>query len=267
MCFFTLQPASQGDVPLISVASIYRYPIKGFSPERLASVQVTAGETLPGDRLYAIENGPGKFDPTKPRHLPKVNFFMLMRNAQLASLDTHFDDAAQRFEICRDGQMLAHGQLNTPAGRAAIEGFLSATFGDTLRGAPKVVHAQGHSFSDVKEKCIHIITRASLRRLESVVGRNLSATRFRPNLVLDGTEPWQEFAWLGRRVTAGDVTLRVFKRTQRCAAVDVDPDSGARDTDLLQDLRRTWGHSDFGVYATIEASGTLREGTELKVSD
>ena len=68
------------------IVSIYRYPVKGLSPEPLASVRVAAGETLPFDRAWAIENGPSKFDPAAPRHLPKIAFLMLMRNERLAAL-------------------------------------------------------------------------------------------------------------------------------------------------------------------------------------
>ena len=66
--------------------ALYRYPVKGLTPEQLENVQLTPGETLPFDRAYAIENGPGRFDPDAPRHLPKINFLMLMRDERLATL-------------------------------------------------------------------------------------------------------------------------------------------------------------------------------------
>ena len=70
-----------------TVAALYRYPIKGMTPEPLQRVSLVADGTMPFDRAYAIENGPGRFDPDAPRHLPKINFVMLMRNERLASLD------------------------------------------------------------------------------------------------------------------------------------------------------------------------------------
>ena len=48
------------------IDAIYRYPVKGLSPQRLARVALAAGQTLPADRLYAIENGPSGFDPARP---------------------------------------------------------------------------------------------------------------------------------------------------------------------------------------------------------
>ncbi len=44
------------------IASLYRYPVKGLSPEALDSADLEAGGHFPGDRLFAIENGPSGFD-------------------------------------------------------------------------------------------------------------------------------------------------------------------------------------------------------------
>src|SRR5437868_4511760 len=57
-----------------SIAALYRYPVKGLSAERLASTRLRAGETIPADRLYAVENGPSGFDPAAPAYLPKLRF-------------------------------------------------------------------------------------------------------------------------------------------------------------------------------------------------
>src|ERR1700751_5272844 len=84
---------------MAKVRSIYRYPIKGLSPEPLAHVALSPAETLPGDRLYAIENGPSPFDPVHRPYLPKQHFLMLMRNESLAVLRTSFDLATHTLTI------------------------------------------------------------------------------------------------------------------------------------------------------------------------
>jgi uncharacterized protein YcbX len=47
-------------------SAIYRYPVKGLSPDRLSRTTLVAGQTIPCDRLYAVENGPSGFDPRTP---------------------------------------------------------------------------------------------------------------------------------------------------------------------------------------------------------
>src|SRR6185503_2077110 len=115
-----------------TIQSIYRYPVKGLSPKALPRVALTVGGTLPADRAYAIENGPTGFDPAHPAYFPKQRFLMLMRNERLA----------------------ARGDLRTAEGRAAIEAFMASFCADELKGPPKVLAGEGHSFSDVAKKVV-----------------------------------------------------------------------------------------------------------------
>src|SRR5271169_1390504 len=131
------------------IASLYRYPVKGLSPEPLPHVALEVGQTFPADRRYAIENGPSGFDPEAPAWLPKVYFLMLMRNERLAGLQTHFEDHTHRLTIRKDGEVAARGDLETAEGRAAIEQFFAANFAGELKGPPKVLSSEGYSFSDV----------------------------------------------------------------------------------------------------------------------
>ena len=88
-------------IPPAQIASLYRYPVKGLSPEPLASAALAAGQTLPADRRYAIENGPSGFAPADPKWMSKAHFLMLMRDEWLAALQTHFDDASNVLTIVR----------------------------------------------------------------------------------------------------------------------------------------------------------------------
>lgn len=247
------------------IAAIYRYPVKGMTPERLEKVAVAAGQTLPFDRAYAIENGGPRFDPEAPAHLPKINFLMLMRDERLAALDARFDEADRTLTIHRAGKQVARGALETKLGRQMIEQFLAAYMQAELRGAPKVVSAPGHSFSDVAARCVHIVNLASVRDLERVTGKTIDPLRFRPNVVLDGLPAWQEFTWIGKRLTIGNVALDVFKRTQRCDATNVDPRTAARDMAIPSWLMRHFGHNDFGVYAMVATAGSLENGATVEV--
>lgn len=240
-----------------SVRGLYRYPIKGLSPEPLERMPLRAGETAPFDRAYAIENGQGRFDAEHPAHLPKINFLMLMRNERLATLRSEFNDETQTLTIYRAGKQVARGELTTPLGRKMIEQFLAAYMQNELRGAPHIVSAPGHSFSDVAAKCLHIVNLASLRELERSVGRSINPLRFRPNVIIDGADPWSEFNWSGKPLQIGGVRLAFIKRTQRCAATNVDPDTGQRDMAIPAALQRAYGHDDFGIYARVVTDGEI----------
>jgi uncharacterized protein YcbX len=232
---------------------LYRYPIKGLTPERLEQVSLTARETLPFDRAYAIENGPGRFDPDAPRHLPKINFMMLMRDERLATLRSQFDDATETLTIFRDGKQVARGQLTSRIGRQLIEQFMASYMKAELRGPPRIVHAPGHSFSDVAAKCVHIVNLASVRefeRMQGTAGRSAALPRqpvYRRGGAVGGVR-------LARQAAASrPAELAVFARTQRCEATNVDPATGARDMAIPAWLQRSVGHSDFA--STPRSSG------------
>ncbi|MEC9367885.1 MAG: MOSC domain-containing protein [Pseudomonadota bacterium] len=246
------------------VTDIFRFPVKGLGADPLDQVSLSAGETLPLDRAYAVENGPGRFDPENPEHLPKVAFLMLMRNERLAALETRFEEDGHVLTILRNDRQVAKGSLVTPIGRQLIEQFLAGYMGSDLRGAPRIVCAPGHSFTDMSEKCVHIVNLASLRELERALGKPVDPLRFRANFYVELHEPWIEFAWLGQELGLGDARLNVFERTGRCEATAVDPKSGARNMAITAALTRTWGHDDFGVYAKVTAPGRVSRGSSIE---
>ena len=248
------------------VTALYRYPVKGLSPDPLQTVACSAGEVLPFDRAFAIENGPSRFDPAAPKYLPKTYFLTLMRDERLATLKTEFEEATETLTVLRDGKAVARGQLNDPTGRRIIEQFFSAYMNFSLRGAPKILQGAAHSFSDVPVKCVHIVNLASVRELERAVGRAVDPLRFRANIYFDGDfEPWSELSWLDKELEIGGVRLTVIDRTKRCEATNVNPDKGIRDMTIPTKLLRTWGHSDFGIYAKIATGGDLSVGDSVAV--
>ena len=103
-----------------SIRGIYRYPVKGLSPQALERVRLSVGQTIPADRLYAIENGPSGFDPAAPAYFPKQRFLMLMRNERLAALHTDYDEASHTLAVHAENREVVRGDLRTPGGRAAV---------------------------------------------------------------------------------------------------------------------------------------------------
>src|SRR3954470_17810970 len=99
------------------VHAIYRYPVKGLTPEPLSRTRLDVGATVPADRRYAIENGPSAFDPAAPRHHPKTRYLMLMKNERLARLRPRYDDESHTLVIVSEGREAARGELGTPQGR------------------------------------------------------------------------------------------------------------------------------------------------------
>jgi len=251
--------------PPAQIAGLYRYPVKGMSPEPLAKVTLEVGQTLPADRRYAIENGPSGFDPADPKWLVKAYFLMLMRDEWLATLHSHFDDATHVLTIRRDGAVAVQGNLETAEGRAAIERFITENYAGSIKGPPRILSSEGYSFSDIARKVVSIINLGSVQAIENMVGQPVHPLRFRANLYVSGWPAWHEFDLLDQTVAIGDVRLKVVKRIVRCAAVNVDPDTAARDLEIPQALMQRLGHNECGIYAEVIAGGAIGVGDIIAV--
>ena len=249
----------------IEIEALYRYPLKGFSPEPLAAVDLTPGETIPFDRAFAIENGPSGFDPASPIYLPKIRFLMLMKNESVAEVQSHFDEATATLTFSEPGRPDVAARVDTPEGAAAIEAWVSERFAADLRGAPRFLRAPGHSFSDVAKKVVHLVNLATVRALAYEIGRPVDPLRFRANLYVDGLPAWEELDLIDRRFTIGGVTLEAVKRTQRCAATNVDPATAERDMQIPRTIMGLRGHSDCGIYLSVVTPGRIARGDTVTI--
>lgn len=248
---------------IATVAQIYRYPVKGMTPELLTQVPMTPGEGLPNDRRYALHVGNNPFDPIAPQWMAKTNFLMLMRDERLAKLRTRFDDATGILTVDRDGKTVVRGNLADAAGRMVLEQFFAAFMGGDIRRHPRVVEAPGHMFSDVAAKVISVIGLASVADLERVLRGRVDPLRFRANVYVEGLGAWGEFDLVGKQVRLGSATLEILKRIDRCAATDVDPSTGIRDLRTVALLEQHFGHNDCGVYARVVSGGDIKKGDLL----
>ena len=246
------------------IQAIYRYPVKGLSPQILQRARLTTGQTIPADRLYAIENGPIGFDPAAPAYFPKQRFLMLMRNERLATLRTEFDEPTHTLTVRWQGAEAARGDLRAPQGRKTIEDFFARFCADELRGPPKVLQGEDHSFSDVARKVVSIINLASVAAVEGAVGLPVNPLRFRANIYVSGWPAWREFDLLDQTITIGkSARARIVKRITRCAATDVDPDTGIRDLTIPRTLLDNFDHTDCGVYAEVTVAGEITRGDAI----
>jgi uncharacterized protein YcbX len=255
--------------PKALIDAIYRYPVKGLSPQPLARTALSIGKTIRADRLYAIENGPTGFDSAAPSYFPKQRFLMLMRNERLAALRTDYDEATHILTIHADGREAARGDLRTKEGRLAIEAFFRRFMPAELNGPPKVLTGEGpsgvaHSFSDVAKKVVSIINLASVAAIEAVIGRQVDPLRFRGNIYVSGWPAWHEFDLLDGEIEIGTkARLKVVKRIVRCAATNVEPGTGIRDLTIPKTLLQSFGHGDCGIYAEVIESGDIAVGDRL----
>jgi len=256
-----------------TIATLYRYPVKGLSPEPLARVRLSPGECLPEDRRFAVALASTRFDPERPEWLAKTHFAMLMRDEKLARLNTRFDAATAELTIVQDGRVVLRASLTEPAGRAAIGDFLGGFLGDSVARPLRIVAAPGHAFADARrkpnastDKYVSLINLHSIAALAVKMAATIDPLRFRANVYFTGDAPaWRELGWLGATLKIGATRLRVISAITRCAATQVNPVTAARDLDVPAALVREFGHNLMGIYAEVVTGGDIAVGEAIDI--
>lgn len=245
----------------VTLAHLYRHPIKGHGREELASVVLSEGRALPGDRVWAVAHEAAR--PGAPGEwMPCANFARGAKAPALMAITSELDAAAGRVTLHHPDRGSHSFRPDDPAD---LPGFLAwvRPLNPADRAQPAAILRADQALTDTDYPSVSILSLTSNRVLGQRMGRDLSLHRWRGNLWLEGLAPWEEFDLIGREIAIGAARLRVTERITRCKATTVNPETGRVDADTLGALEQGYGHTDFGVYAVVTAGGTVRTGDEV----
>jgi uncharacterized protein YcbX len=217
------------------IVDIYRYPVKSLRGHRLCQTSIER-IGLEGDRRWLVVDEGYRFMTI--RQTPAMAQIevdvtpggVLLRHPahgeQVVSTPSRF---APRVAVSIWKDIVEARRCDTDADR-----FLSRVLGKNVSlvyladpNARPVDPAFGEandavSFADGYP--ILLVATASLADLSKRIGSDVSVGRFRPNLVVEGSQPWAEDSW--REIRIGAVRMRVVKPCGRCVVTTRDPDSG-----------------------------------------
>jgi uncharacterized protein YcbX len=233
------------------ISEINRYPVKSFAGESLqASIIEPYG--LYGDRIHAFIDGKGKgWDSfITARTIPD----MLAYKAELIG-----EGAANEFPkvyiTSPDGQVFNWDE-------ALLEDIQKCT---STPMSMMSYTTQTPELMAVDTGSILIISDATLRHLEKIWGKPLDKRRFRANLIVSLYDnAFDESMWIGKRLLLGGAELQVDIHCKRCSMITMDPDTLERDSSLLKKVNEEM-NLNFGVYASVKRTGSIRVGEKVYV--
>ncbi len=237
------------------LAQIWRHPIKAIGRESLERVTLSAGNWLPEDRLWAVAHERSKL--TGNGWEKKVNFLRGVTDPNLMAVTCTLDDATGRISMSHPevGVLEFHPETEPDV----FLNWVRQVWSSDLPAPTGLYRASDAHLTDVPDAWVAIGSLSSNRALSQRMGQELSPDRWRANLWLEGTVPWEEKEWVGKTLRIGDVTLKVACEITRCKATMANPETGRRDADTLGALDAL-GHQEFGLYAEVIEGGTLRVG-------
>ena len=253
------------------VAALYRYPLKGFTPEECEALTVLDEGRIAGDRVLGI-----RFADTEAADNAwsrKTGMVALINTPGLARLQTRFDEPTFRLQISLGTAVLVDEVLN-PEGRKRIGAVLAdyvLKLGENpLTGHPErlplrvIGDGRAPRYHDEEAGRVTLHGRGSLQALQAALGNEVSELRFRSNIAVDGLGAWEEQNWVGRKIRIGAVEFDVVKPKTRCLATHANPKTGERDMPILTTLTQKVGQENPTFAVAILPSGA---GGQIRVGD
>jgi uncharacterized protein YcbX len=266
----------------VSLSAIHIFPIKSCAPLVLNEA-VVEPRGLARDRRWMIVDAAEKF--VTGRQQSRLTLIRARPDGSALQLD------APGMPTLRVETPINGARVDTAVWEAAVTPSLAADdahrWFSTYLGAPhrlvymdeacarpiKAMYAGKYgedadrvSFADAFP--LLLISQAALDQLNDKLAQPVPMLRFRPNLVVAGTEPHAEDGW--KRIRIGDVELDVVKACTRCVFTTVDFERGERDPSgeplrTLTKYRRSPDGVTFGQNLIPRRLGRIRVGDTVEV--
>ena len=261
-----------------TVAALYVYPLKAAQGVR-ASASAVEARGLAGDRRWMLVDRDGRM--ISQRTHPRLACLRAEGGAEGLVIDAPGQAAlnvavpeprAERLPVEVHGSV-SEGALGPAEAHAWFSRFLEVDVrlvyqpADVRRSVNPAYGVAGDHVSFADGFPLLLTTTASLQSLNTRLEVPIPMNRFRPNVVVGGTEAFAEDQW--RVVQIGAVRFRVVKPCKRCSVTTIDQatgePTGAEPLRTLGRYRKQQGGVLFGQNLTPDVQGVIREGDAVEV--
>lgn len=266
------------DSPMTCVQSLHIYPIKSCAAIDLKSAKLDNRGFVNDRRFMVISSSLGFLTQRKFPQLATVKtsfkkhqLIIKAKGMSGVSISAARSDAAPlRLVKIWNDEVFAYDQGDDVAqwfqdflGRKDVRLVRISDQGKrpfaSKNGAP------GGEVAFVDSRPLLIISKASLEDLNSRLDSPLLMNRFRPNIVVNGLEPYEEDKY--RNVKIGSTNLFAAKKCTRCIITTIDQSTGQRKGNepltTLNKYRKTDVGVVFGNYFVHEKPGIINVGDEI----
>ncbi|MBP1325093.1 uncharacterized protein YcbX [Leucobacter exalbidus] len=255
---------------MANVVALYRYPVKGFTPEAVDSLTILPDGRVRGDRVLAFRFGNAAVpeDRNGLDYWPKSKGLALQDFPSLAPLRLTFDESAQRVTVRLGADTLVEAALDE-AGRALLSDALATFVLESGEGRkltregrlPLALVGDGvqSRFQDRARGFVSVHSEASVQALGDALGMPIDDRRFRSNIVVEGLSPNEELSWTGP-IRIGDVEFAPQGAIARCLATHANPDTGVRDARVLTTLTGVLGMAEPQLGRLLLPAGVSEDG-------
>jgi uncharacterized protein YcbX len=232
---------------MYTLSEIWIYPIKSLGGIRLTEAMVQE-RSLQYDRRWMIVDSTSRFVTqrtvrqmalidvekvvngfeVKHRSDPSTSFFLPLKLVSNEPVKVQvWDDEVEAITVSHEADALLSTWLGQPVRLVMMPDWSNRPVDpDYAQEGENVSFADGYP--------LLVIGQSSLDDLNARLEKPVTMHRFRPNLVVEGSEPYAEDSWRNLRI--GKTIFRGVKACSRCILTTIDPATGEKGTEPLKTL-------------------------------
>lgn len=262
----------------MKIESIYIYPIKSLSGISLQSSNLL-GRGLEHDRRWMLVDSDGVF--ISQRKIPTLVLFKVNISNDHLLVFSGFDNTFIQIPFLPQGNPIEVSVWDDTVEAIEVSEEVSNWFTNHLSQSVRLVYMQENSKRMIDRKYSNdldfvsfadafpllLANSASLDDLNTRLTTKVNMERFRPNIVVSGSFPFEEDKW--SKIRIGNSKIEVVKQCARCVMVNIDPTNAFKETEILKVLsnyRKRNNKVYFGVNALVHIPGKLIVGDRLEFS-
>ncbi|MCF6359968.1 MAG: MOSC domain-containing protein [Cyclobacteriaceae bacterium] len=258
----------------MKIVSIHIYPIKSLGGISLQSSKVF-GKGLAYDRRWVLIDGEGLFQ--SQRTLPNMALFSVLLNKESLTVNASdgseinipFTPVGERRKVIIwddevEGREVSAHTSSWFSKHLGKEVYLVSMNEETNRLIDVRYASNSETVSFADGYPLLLANTASMVNLNDRLEEAVKMNRFRPNIVVEGQQPFEEDNW--GQLSIGAAQIEVVKRCARCVVVDIDPQTASKGKEVLQTLsgyRKTGSKVFFGVNALVHKNGIIKIGDQV----
>jgi len=256
-----------------TISSINYCPVKSISYQSVKKCKIKKNIGIIGDRIFAFAkdldlNQVKLFEKSPDERKGKWNKILTLKNSPALNKYNFIFDEKKLTLTLKDKEILTV-DIEKLDDREMLSNKISELESSLKQPIVLMKNNESPFFDTSISNKVDFVNSVSLLNIQSIndfqkkIDKEIKISIFRGNICIDGIEPWKEREWIGKIIRINNVSFKVEKNIPRCVAINLKPKSDDNSFNLLQLLKKTYGHFDMGIYLTALEDGEINIGNNI----
>ena len=258
-----------------TISSINYCPVKSVSFQSIEKCKIKKDIGIIGDRIFAFTKDLNLdqaklFEKSPGERKGKWNKILTLKNSPaLNKYNFIFED--DKLTLTLNDKEILTIDIDNLSDREMLSNKISELESSLKQPIVLMKNYESPFFDTSISKKVDFVNSVSLLNVESIIDfqkkidMKIEPSIFRGNICIEGIESWKEREWIGKIIKINEVSFKVEKNIPRCVAINLKPQSDDNSFNLLQLLKKIYGHFEMGIYLTALEDGEINIGNTINL--